>query len=446
LNRIALIAKFVVAGLLALLLFVPLVAISGLTAERQSSSQQVLADIQRLGVGEQRILGPILVIPYRKTVVSKTADSRGVSTDVSTTTSGQLHFLPSGLTIESDVTTETRYRGIYSALFYTARQKISGTIVVPEKLGVEPAPNESYTFSAGRLILAIGDTRGIKGTPSLQWGTAAAEWKGGTETEAFSNGLRAEIGTVEPGTYQYAMNLDLQGTQALEYVPVGKQTDVAIKSDWPHPSFSGQFLPESRTIDATGFNAQWHTSHLASNVESAMRSCFEGKCDVAANAVGVGFIQPVNVYLKSERAVKYGFLFIVITFVSFQLFELLKGLAIHPVQYGLVGFALALFFLLLLALTEHVPFALAYAIASVSCVGLLAFYVSHVLRSVRRASGFTAMLVSLYGALYVLLVAEDLALLLGALLLFAILATVMIVTRRVDWYQVGTPPVASDVS
>jgi inner membrane protein len=250
--------------------------------------------------------------------------------------------------------------------------------------------------------------------------------------------VHAVLGRLTPGkTNSFELALLLQGTQALEYVPVGKQTTIRMRSEWPHPSFQGQFLPETREVTAQGFDATWRTSHLASGIESPLRGCLAGRGACRTSTLGVSFIEPVNVYLQTERAAKYGFLFVAVTFLVFLLFELLKDLAIHPVQYGLVGVSLAMFFLLLLALTEHVPFAVAYVVASGSCIGLLAFYVSFVLRSVRRAAGFTTLLSALYGALYVLLRSEDMALLLGALLLFGILAAVMVVTRKVDWYRIA---------
>jgi inner membrane protein len=145
----------------------------------------------------------------------------------------------------------------------------------------------------------------------------------------------------------------------------------------------------------------------------------------------------VDVYQQSERAVKYGMLFVVLTFAAFFLYEVLKRLAIHPIQYGLAGAALALFFLLLVSLSEHIPFLAAYLVASGACVGLLAFYVGHVLGSFGRGATFGALLAALYTVLYVLLQSEDYALLLGSLFLFAVLAAVMVMTRRVDWYRVG---------
>jgi inner membrane protein len=245
--------------------------------------------------------------------------------------------------------------------------------------------------------------------------------------------------------------LELIGTDRLMFLPIGAVTDVELSSDWPHPGFAGAFLPDKRSVSARGFEARWKLSRFATGVDDAMARIPEsvspgvptpsdsrgGESGFLHTELGVRFVQPVDVYVQSERAVKYGFLFVFLTFVAFFLFEVLRRMAVHPIQYALCGAALALFFLLLFSLSEHLPFAAAYLVASGACVGLLAFYVGNVLRSVRRGGLFGGLLGALYGFLYVILESEDYALLLGALLLFAALGIVMIMTRRVDWYRVS---------
>ena len=251
------------------------------------------------------------------------------------------------------------------------------------------------------------------------------------------------------------LNLDtrlrfaLGGTESLALAPLGRHNRVVLESSWPHPQFNGDFLPRSRRVDARGFHAEWEVSSLASNAQaqylggmtspSPRRSDATGDSAAAGlEAIGLSLVDPVNVYSQADRASKYGVLFVVLTFGGFFLFELIKRLPIHPIQYGLVGLALAIFFLLLVSLSEHVAFGVAYLVASGACIGLLGFYLSHVLRSRARGLGFAAMLAMLYAALYGLLVSEDNALVLGAGLLFVILAVAMVVTRKIDWYALGT--------
>lgn len=441
--RKSLLVKVIVTGILAIGLIVPLSSIQGIVSERQAASEGVLREIQQSGVGAQRVTGPILAVPYRKTVVSTEMDEKThKKTVVENSEDGQLYFLPDSLTINAQVSTETRHRGIYSALLYDSEQSLSGSFSVPANFGITNAAGTSYVWGEAAILLGISDTRGIRGSPTFRWDGAEYAIKGGTQSAAIHTGVHVPLRVLTPGrNFTFSADLFLQGTSSIVYVPVGKQTTVTMKSVWPHPSFFGQFLPETRTISSTGFEAMWRTTHLASGIEDSMNECLRSSCAQEPTALGVSFVQPVNVYLETERASKYGFLFVIFTFVIFQLFELLKKLSIHPVQYGLVGIALAMFFLLLVALAEHVAFALAYAISAGSCVALLGFYVSFVLRSVARAAGFTMMLSLLYGALYVLLQSEDMALLLGACLLFFLLATIMVVTRKVDWHSIALPEV-----
>jgi inner membrane protein len=265
----------------------------------------------------------------------------------------------------------------------------------------------------------------------------------GTGTRLLREGLHLAvpgIGQESAAHLQLAVDLPLLGTSEFHVTPVGRDTRVHLKSNWLHPSFSGDFLPVQRKLDANGFAAQWATTFFSTNLEETLRRCEEQvSCtDFTPRRLGVSFVDPVDQYLKTDRAIKYALLFITLTFAGFFLFDVLRKLPVHPVQYGLVGAALALFYLLLLSLSEHVGFAVAYLLSSAGCVGLIAFYVSHVLRSPMRGFGFGCGLAVLYGCLYGLLSADDYALLMGSLLLFAMLAAVMILTRNVDWWTLGS--------
>lgn len=439
-----LLIKTAITGFLALLLLIPLTAVESIVRERMALRDGVVANIQQSAVTTQRLVGPILVVPFVKTTIEAAVDTKtGVSTRTSRTEEGQVMFVPEQLKVTTQAATEKRYRGIYSARLYNSHNTFAGNFSVPENFGIENRTPDTvaYRWGNAHIVLGIDDPRGIRGKLHVVWNSERREFQGGAAMAPLPAGVHAPVGRLSPQArdYSFAIDLGLAGSEVLQLVPTGKETHFAMKSSWPHPSFVGQFLPESRSIGAKGFEAVWRTSRLATNVEQALQTCTgERDCPaLLAKTVGVAFVDPVDVYLMLQRSAKYGFLFILFTFVLFSLFEVLQRLAIHPVQYALVGVALATFFLLLVALSEHLPFALAYAIASTSCVALLGFYVSYVLRGVGRASGFAAALALLYGALYVLLQSEDMALLLGAILMFVILATVMLVTRRVDWYRLA---------
>jgi inner membrane protein len=229
----------------------------------------------------------------------------------------------------------------------------------------------------------------------------------------------------------FALELNLAGTETLGIAPVGDSNHLEIQSSWKSPLFDGQFLPRTREIGSGGFRAAWDVSSLASGTQVQMETNPVKTIDL----IDVGLTTLVDPYTLSNRAVKYGILFVVLTFGGFLMFELIKQLPIHPVQYLLVGFGLAIFFLLLVSFSEHLAFGLAYLIASVACIGLLTFYLSYVLRSVERGLGFGAILTTLYTAIYGLLISEDNALVFGSSMLFCLLAVVMYVTRKVDWYS-----------
>jgi inner membrane protein len=266
-------------------------------------------------------------------------------------------------------------------------------------------------------------------------------------------GIHVRLAAPAAGTslrLQTDLDFILGGTESLALVPLGKDSRFSLRSSWPHPNYGGSFPPSSDSISDQGFRADWRVSSVATNAQRQYLTgailpsvAVVGNDDADSsvggeiNAVQITLKDPVNVYSQADRATKYGLLFVLLTFVGFFMFELIKQLRIHPIQYGLVGLALAIFFLLLVSLSEHIDFGLSYLIASVACIGLLVFYLSAVLGGVVRALGFGAMLVTLYGSLYGLLISEDNALVLGAGLLFLILATIMVVTRKIDWYQLG---------
>jgi inner membrane protein len=307
-----------------------------------------------------------------------------------------------------------------------------------------------YRFEPAFLSVGISDIRGIENDLKLHLNGAELPFAAGSADHLLANGVHAPLPNLDSVNGQrldFAFALKLQGTEQLAVTPVGRETLVLLHSDWPHPSFVGAFLPVQREVSDKGFKATWQTSFFATNFAEALDSCVSDKNCQAFNGrkFGVSFVDPVDQYLKTDRAIKYALLFMALTFAGFLLFEVLKRLAVHPLQYGLVGLALALFCLLLLSLSEHLPCATTYAIAAVACVSLLGVYLAAVLHSALRGLGFAAALAALYGMLYGLLRAEDFALLMGSLLVFGLLAGVMLLTRKLDWYGVGRPEVSRAV-
>jgi len=436
--------------ILALLIQIPLTMIDGMTAERKAARDSVVADIARSAAEAQRLSGPVILVPFtrRSTQITTRTDDDGRTHSVrkERIRKGWVALLPETLAIDGAVHLQTKQRGIYTARLYDSQLELRGRFVIPPEHRIHRSGSE-YEWGKAVLVVGVSDPRGVRDGVRLEWdGTPLQLLPGGADAPVLRTGIHADLGqlsrpgTTEPAQHRFRVKLALRGTQRLDILPLGRATRVALASDWPHPSFTGRLLPEADTqVTDAGFAATWATTHFATNMAQTLKDCLRTKrCDdFRRNSFGVEFIEPVDLYLTLERAVKYGFLFIGLTFAAFFLFEVLVRLAIHPVQYTLVGIALAVFFLLLLSLSEHLAFAFAYAIAAFACVALIGVYLSTVLGGARRGALFAAGLGGLYALLYAILRLEDHALLMGSLLVFALLAATMIGTRRVDWYRIG---------
>lgn len=444
--------KILVIAILMLLIGIPLMMIQSTIRERMAFRQQAVDSIAADSVGPQTLVGPVLVIPYTDDYEEQVA----IPNDPQKRTEAVKHqvtrrhlVFPNELQIAGSIDTDSRYRGIHKVLVFSGLHSFSGNIDLPTKTELARA-NAGSRLTVGRpfVALSIDDVRGIRNTPKLNWGGQLAEFRQGSGLLSMKSGLHATLAPLtleEPTRIKFAFELGLDGIESQQFAPVAKDTKVTLKSNWPHPQFGGHFLPspKNRVVNAQGFNAAWSISSLASDTEQQLTRAelaprADGRTSVGSiDKFSVGFIEPVNVYSLADRATKYGLLFVALTFAAFFVFEILKRLPIHPIQYLLVGLALALFFLLLVSLSEHIAFLLAYLAASVACTGLIGFYLAFVLHDWRRGLGFGGALGLLYCALYGLLISENNALVLGSILLFAVLAAMMVATRKVDWYQVG---------
>ncbi len=434
--------KFITIAGLIMLLLIPISMINGVINERKSSQREVVEEIARSSSYSQKLIGPVLVVPYiKKTREWKVDAETKVRYQIDVNTDGQFYFLPSVFSLDGKLKTERLARGIYEARLYYADNNISGHFDVPVNYGVTEDLS-SYEFESPYISMGVKDIRGIQNGLTILINNDRIDMQPGSKLKILGEGVHATINNLSPSDkiiLHFKLSLVLQGTESFSIVPIGRDSKVALASDWPHPSFMGDYLPSSRYIKKTGFTASWQTSYFSSNLEENFNQCaFTGDCQAFQNRFfGVSLIDPVDQYVKSDRAIKYALLFIALTFAGFFLFEILKRLAIHPVQYGLVGLSLAFFYLLLVSLSEHIDFNWAYLIAASACILLIGFYVSYVLKSVVRSAIFSSLLASLYALLYSLLSAEDYALLMGSVLLFALLGAFMMLTRKLDWYSIA---------
>lgn len=439
--------KAIIVLFLGLALIIPLAMIKGLVSERQLRQHEAAAEVAASYAGQQLIVGPLLVVPYVEEYPVFEADVKtGERRQLWKQERRELVFFPDALDIVGTLGTSRKRRGLFSVLLFDLQGTLGGRFTLPaEPAFIKRDPNSRIAPEAAFLSLHVSDPRGIAGVPELEWNGQRPSFAQGSRRSALDAGIHAPLGVLDGGKAQeftFAVKLTLGGTEQIGIVPVAQDNRIEIRSDWPHPSFGGRFLPNPRTqtSGAEGFTAQWRIAALATRAQKQVRDLDVGACKDASclEALQVRLVEPINVYSQSDRATKYAMMFIVLTFGAFFLFEILKRLPVHPAQYALVGLALAMFFLLLLSLSEHVRFGLAYAVAVASCVALVTGYLKYVLAGLGRALAFGALLGSLYGALYGLLISEDNALLLGSALLFALLAAAMWLTRHVDWYRLSS--------
>jgi inner membrane protein len=435
--------KFSAIALLMLLLMIPISMIDGIIGERKASQAAVLDEIARSSSGSQKLVGPILVVPYVQTLGEWKEDPiTKARFQTQKQVRGQLYFLPALFEVDGVLKTERRKRGIYEARLYQADSTISGKFAVPAQYGINERDVDSFQFEQPYVAIGVKDIRGIQNSLKLKFNDEFLDMEAGSKLKILGDGVHAKLPGMQSQQKQiihFSLALVLQGSESLSLVPVGQESKVKLSADWPHPSFIGNFLPHERQVDTTGFAAKWQMSYFSSNIAELFSQCAEDNdCnEFNQRSFGVNLIDPVDHYVKSDRAIKYALMFISLTFAGFFLFEVLKRLAIHPVQYGFVGIALALFYLLLLSLSEHIAFSLAYLVSSSGCILLIGFYLNYVLQSFARSALFSSLLASLYGLLYSLLSAEDYALLMGSLLLFGVLGVFMVLTRKLDWYSIG---------
>lgn len=443
--------KTVIVFTLGLLLLIPVSMVEYKVHERQGFQEEAERRVAESWTGQQQVVTPVIVIPYTTRVVESsgffTPDNKPLGRERE-----QRHYsviLPETLDVEAGVDNKKLDKGIYKIPVYSSIITMAGEFNAEQIRQVYDEIKGTRHFAAmdeAFIVVSISDMRGIDSTPVLTVGGQPIAVKPGSNMTSFASGLHAPLLDLNDSeSLDFYFRVSLRGMRSLAFVPMAQSASLAVQSGWPHPKFIGASLPGQREISALGFTANWNSSRYSADYTETLMLCLnESNCQlVDALASGVEFIEAVDVYLQSERAIKYAVLFIGLIFVSFFIFEHLSGNRIHPVQYSFVGLATAVFYLLLISLSEHISFFLAYLIAVISCVILILFYVRYVLRSYRAAMGFSAMLATLYGLLYVIVQAEDFALLMGAVLVFAVLAILMLATRKVDWYNLAPPQLHS---
>jgi inner membrane protein len=417
-------------GFLALLMLIPLAHVSGLIDERQQSEQHARNSIAERWGGEQRVGGPVLVVPVRTT---RATDKGWGAVEV------REYALPEKLFFETQMTPELRRYRIYETPVYTAAISVHGHFSAASIRALSLAGDEVLWHHA-LLRVPVSDVRGIRQLSPLKLD--------GKETPfAPSTTGHDEISAAEvawpmdpeslPDSIPFSFEMRLAGTESLRFLPLARQTDVSAAATWKDPSFSGAFLPAQHNVAADGFQATWQVLDLNRNYaqQGALGSL---SLDLLRqSAFGVDLYQPADTYQRNVRAGKYGLLFVGLTFVALFLFEALGRWRVHPVQYVLVGLALCTFYLVLLAFSEQFGFAIAYALAAIAVILMVAGYATAAAKSRVAGSTLGAILAGVYALLYGLVISEQYSLLMGSLALLAAIALLMYLTRKIDWYRLG---------
>ena len=415
--------RILIVGCLIILLLIPLFMIQALIAERQINRNVSIKEISKSWAGPQTIAGPILTTITLGEKINKEGNK--------VETKKRNFYLPENLSVEAKVIPEKRYRGIYSAIVYKTDLKIKGKFSnqnIKEILS-DPSAKESY------LSFNINDPRGIQQDVIVKWNNIQQTITPGLKDKnIFTNGFHSDIliDKEQPDSV-FEINLTLSGVDELNFVPVGKNTELKVSSTWNDPSFTGNFLPANREISEKGFTATWNVNHFNRQFPQEWS---QSTYDIFKDKFGVKFYIPADEYQQTMRSSKYGLLLIIFTFVSFFLVEVFSGKAIHPIQYLLIGLALIIFYSMLLAISEYLIFQYSYLISGVLVISLISLYTRSVYKNRTIVMSISAMLILFYGFVYVLLQMEDYSLLLGNFALFLILAAIMFFTRKVNWFDV----------
>lgn len=438
-----LLGKAVVIGFLVVMLLIPLARVEELVGERVGMRQEAAQRVAESWGGLQTTAGVLLAIPVEtsRQVIEQT--SLGRETQRTEVDRHVVYVLPDTLRVDATADPGTRTVGLYETPVYTAHVQVSGEFLNREFAHlVADKPDRQVQWNEARLLVLNSESRALRAVDDLvvagESARVAADSYGGLA------GISAPVpeGALRGATIPFRVRLTLTGSTALTFLPLARKADITLESSWPHPKFEGAPAPLEPRIDKSGFTAQWSVLEINRNfgqvwLDTQVIPGMSVASAFAQNGVGVTFYEPVDIYQRNYRAVHYAALLIVITFLTFFLWEHVSGIAIHAMQYLMVGLALALFYLLLLALSEHVRFDVAYGVSAAALVALITVYLTGVLRRLRLALGAGAGLATLYALLFWILRSEDYSLLMGALLLFGVLAVLMVATRHVNWSNVG---------
>lgn len=427
-----LIIKLLTLALLVAVSWTATMFVRGIVQEREGTQATAAAEISEQWGRPQVIAGPVITVPVESVSITSTGE-RVVNT-------ATLTLLPQKLSYESQVTSQLLTRGVYEIPVYTTSINGSGNFDLTD-VDLKSSADTRILWDKAIVSINVSDTRGISSMFDLTMNNKKYPLLPSSEFSTLgTGGVHTNI-TIDPNQtdYTFSFEMPLKGSREISFLPLGEDTEVSVRSDWNAPSFTGEFLPVERNLSENGFEATWKITSYGKNLPQywLSNSAVVNNDSLLAKTFGVGLYQEVDFYTMVDRSTKYSILFIALTFLTFFMYEILSGLRIHPMQYLLVGMAIALFYLLLLSFVEVVGFLPAYLFSTAAITTLITGYCFSVLKAKKKAFTIGGLLIALYGYLYILLQLEQLSLLFGSVLLFGVLATVMYITRNLDWYALN---------
>jgi|LakMenE01Jun11ns_1017448.scaffolds.fasta_scaffold9958641_11 inner membrane protein len=432
-NGVKLTLKIFFIGFIGILMLLATGIVQSVVSERESYKSEATSSISNSWGGKQTITPPILTIPVKS--VYKNPKDKSISTSFS-----YFHFLPDKLNIVGDIKPEVRYKGIFKKVVYTANLQINGNFAVPQVSKASTDEQVYILWNEAFIATGISDTKGIQGEPSILVGDKKAYFQPGSNKQSlFNSGMNAKLdyNSLKDKSNPFSLQLNIKGSDDLNFIPTGKNTKVKLSSSWIDPSFDGSFLPSKKVVSEKGFQAEWDISYLARNFPQSWINNLDEAGSFNNSSFGASLLTPVDFYRNTLRAIKYAILFIALTFLTFFMFEVIAKLKIHAFQYFLIGVAVSLFYLILLSLSEFIGFNAAYILASIANITLISLYTKAIAKNAKHILTWfmVGVLIFLYSFLYVLLQLQDLSLLIGSIGLFVVLAAVMFFTRNIDWFE-----------
>ncbi|NDI98943.1 cell envelope integrity protein CreD [Flavobacterium sp. LaA7.5] len=440
-------AKIIMVGLLTLVLLIPLEYVKSLILERSDRQKEVITDINEKWGGSVYFYGPVLKVPYTTYTETKVTDEKTKQVTINRTANTEYaYFFPDELNATANVTTEEKHRSNYESVLFSSKMNFKGNYAMPD-FSTESIADADIQWDKASVIIETNNIKGIKGEVAINIGSQKYIFEpSSNDSESIS--IEPKYGVASNNnaalttksfnakelfnTKSVPFNFDISynGSEYIRIVPIGKQTTAKMTSNWTSPGFQGDFIPESKNITESGFTAEWKISFLN---RPFVQQHFGKLPNLSEYSFDVDFVIPVNQYQQSERAAKYGFLVIGLTFLVFFLIQTISKINIHIFQYSMIGLALIMFYTLLISITEHSSFKFAYAIAGAAVIIMIGLYSISILKNKKFPLLITASLGALYTFIYVIIQLENYALLVGSIGLFLILGTVMYVSRKIDW-------------